>query len=323
MLGIHSVMLAWRELTPSTRLRSKIGYHAIQCHYQELEMNSKQTKTNRITKKKISTILVYAALLVGSCVMMLPFLWMISTALKSADKVMVFPPEWIPQPVVWKNFVDGWTTLPFTLYLKNTCIITTSVLLGTLFTSSLAGYSFARLRFPGKNLLFILTLATMMLPAQVTMIPVFLMFRDFGWLNTFMPLTIGAWLGGGAFSIFLMRQFILGIPVELDEAARIDGMGAFGIYRFIILPLIKPCLAVVAVFTFIGTWNDFMGPMIYLTTPDKMTLALGLQFFQGHYGVTLHLLMAVSLVVMAPCLILFLLAQEQFISGVTMTGIKG
>lgn len=267
--------------------------------------------------------LTYAVLLAGSVGMMLPFLWMCSTALKSADKVMAYPPQWIPHPMVWRNFIEGWGSLPFTLYLKNTCIITGAVIVGVLLTASMAGYAFSRLRFPGRDTLFIVTLATMMLPAQVTMIPVYLMFRNMGWLNTFMPLTIGAWLGGGAFNIFLLRQFMLTIPLELEDAARIDGCGSFGIYRQIMLPLIKPCLAVIAIFTFIGTWNDFMGPLIYLTTPDKLTLALGLQFFQGHYGVTLHYLMAVSLIVMAPCLILFFVAQKYFISGIALTGIKG
>ena len=268
-------------------------------------------------------LLTHLLLLVGSVSMLLPFLWMVSTALKQADKVMAFPPQWIPSPVVWRNFIEGWGTLPFNLYLKNTCIITATVILGVLLTSSLAGYSFSRLRWKGRDALFIITLATMMLPAQVTMIPVYLMFRNLGWLNTFKPLTIGAWLGGGAFNIFLMRQFMLTIPCELEDAARIDGCTSFGIYRRIMLPLVKPCLAVIAIFTFIGTWNDFMGPLIYLTTPDKLTLALGLQFFQGHYGVTLHYLMAVSLIVMAPCLILFFLAQKYFISGIALTGIKG
>lgn len=267
--------------------------------------------------------LTYAVLLAGSVGMALPFLWMCSTALKSADKVMAYPPQWIPSPMVWRNFIEGWGSLPFGLYLQNTCIITGTVIVGVLLTASMAGYAFSRLRFPGRDALFIVTLATMMLPAQVTMIPVYLMFRDIGWLNTFMPLTIGAWLGGGAFNIFLLRQFMLTIPLELEDAARIDGCGSFGIYRMIMLPLIKPCLAVIAIFTFIGTWNDFMGPLIYLTTPDKLTLALGLQFFQGHYGVTLHYLMAVSLIVMAPCLILFFVAQKYFISGIALTGIKG
>ncbi len=275
----------------------------------------RQTKT----WKKVAT---YVVLLLGACVLMLPFLWMVSTSLKTADKVMIFPPQWIPHPVVWRNFIAGWKTMPFNRYLVNTCIITFTVILGNLFTASLAAYSFARLRWPGRNLVFMVTLATMMLPAQVTMIPVFLMFRDFGWLNTFKPLTVSAWLGGGAVNIFLLRQFIMGIPIELEEAARLDGCSTFGIYWRIVLPLLKPCLAVVAIFTFMGTWNDFMGPLIYLTTPDKMTLALGLQFFSGHYGVTLHYLMAVSLLVMMPCLVIFLCAQRTFISGVNMSGIN-
>lgn len=275
----------------------------------------RQTKT----WKKVTT---YVVLLSGACVLMLPFLWMVSTSLKTADKVMMFPPQWIPHPVVWRNFIEGWKTMPFSRYLLNTCIITFTVIAGNLFTASLAAYSFARLQWPGRNLVFMVTLATMMLPPQVTMIPVFLMFRDFGWLNTFKPLTVGAWLGGGAVNIFLLRQFIMGIPIELEEAARLDGCSTFGIYWRIVLPLLKPCLAVVAIFTFMGTWNDFMGPLIYLTTPDKMTLALGLQFFSGHYGVTLHYLMAVSLLVMLPCLVIFLCAQRTFISGVNMSGIN-
>jgi multiple sugar transport system permease protein len=278
---------------------------------------------NRRTTEFVTKGLTYAVLCVGSVGMLLPFLWMVSTSLKAADKVMAFPPQWMPNPVVWRNFIEAWRSLPFTLYLRNTCIITSAVILGVLITASMAGYAFARLRWPGRDAIFIITLATMMLPAQVTMIPVYLMFRDIGWLNTFKPLTIGAWLGGGAFNIFLLRQFFLTIPLELEDAARIDGCGSFGIYRRIMLPLVKPCLAVVAIFTFIGTWNDFMGPLIYLTTPDKLTLALGLQFFQGHYGVTLHYLMAVSLMVMAPCLLLFFLAQKYFISGIALTGIKG
>lgn len=279
-------------------------------------------RSSRKIIKGWKTVFAYALLMAGACVMLLPFLWMISTALKSADKVMMYPPQWIPDPVVWRNFRDGWNTLPFTQYLINTCKITLSVIIGTVITASLAAYSFARLRWPGRNIVFVATLATMMLPAQVTMIPVFLMFRDFHWLNTFLPLTVGAWLGGGAVNIFLIRQFMMGIPLELEEAARIDGCSTFGIYLHIVMPLLKPCLAVIAIFSFMGTWNDFMGPLIYLTTPDKVTLALGLQFFQGHYGVTLHYLMAISLVVMAPCLLLFLCAQRVFISGITMTGIN-
>lgn len=279
--------------------------------------------SSRRVADNLAKVLTYVVLCVGSVGMLLPFLWMVSTSLKAADKVMAFPPQWVPNPVVWHNFLDAWRSLPFTLYLRNTCIVTGTVIIGVLLTASMAGYAFSRLRWPGRDAVFIVTLATMMLPAQVTMIPVYLMFREVGWLNTFKPLTIGAWLGGGAFNIFLLRQFMLTIPLELEDAARIDGCGSFGIYRRIMLPLVKPCLAVVAIFTFIGTWNDFMGPLIYLTTPDKLTLALGLQFFQGHYGVTLHYLMAVSLLVMLPCLLLFFLAQKYFISGIALTGIKG
>lgn len=282
-------------------------------------MKKKSQHTTELIQKSIVTVI----LLIGSVGMLLPFLWMVSTALKSPDFVMVYPPQWIPDPVQWKNFAEAWTTLPFTLYLQNTLFITTTVIFGTVLTSSMAAFAFARLKFKGREWLFMATLATMMLPSQVTIIPIFLMFRHMGLLNTFTPLTIGAWLGGGAMNIFLMRQFILTLPPALDEAAKLDGCNPFQIYWHIVLPLMKPCLAVIAAFTFLGTWNDFMGPMIYLTTPDKMTLALGLQFFQGHYGITTHLLMAVSLLVMTPCLLLFFFAQKQFISGITLGGVKG
>ncbi len=162
-----------------------------------------------------------------------------------------------------------------------------------------------------------------MLPHQVTLIPVFLMFKELGWLNTFKPLTVGAWLGGGAINIFLLRQFMLTIPVELEDAARIDGCSSLGIYWGIVMPLSKTCLAVVAIFTFLATWNDFMGPLIYLSTPEKATLALGLQYFQGRYGVVLPYIMAVSLIVMAPCLLLFLFSQRLFRTGIALGGVKG
>ena len=281
------------------------------------------THTRRVRIELTIKFIIYLILCAGSIFFLLPLLWMVSTSLKPASQVMVYPPKWIPHPLMWINYVKGWTTLPFTLYLENTCIITFSVIAGTLFTASLAAYSFSRLRWPGRDIVFVITLATLMLPSQVTMIPVFLMFRDVGWLDTFKPLTVGAWLGGGAVNIFLIRQFMMTIPVELEEAARLDGCSTLGIYWRIVMPQLKTCLAVVAIFTFLATWNDFMGPLIYLTTPDKYTLALGLQFFQGHYGVTMHYLMAVSLIVMAPCLLLFFLAQKLFVTGIALVGIKG
>jgi ABC-type glycerol-3-phosphate transport system permease component len=265
----------------------------------------------------------YFALLAGAVLLMLPFLWMVSTALKTPETSVQAPFRWIPSPPMWSNFRDGWTAEPFAHYFFNTVTITGTVIAGTLLTASMAAFSFSRLRWPGRNLVFFATLTTMMLPAQVTLIPIFLMFKDLGWLNTYRPLTIGAWLGGGAVNIFLLRQFMLTIPLELEDAARIDGCTSFGVYWRVVMPLSKTCLAMVAIFTFLGTWNDFMGPLIYLSTPDKSTLALGLQFFQGRYGVVLPYLMAVSLIVMAPCLLLFLSCQKLFTEGLTLGSVKG
>ena len=190
-------------------------------------------------------------------------------------------------------------------------------------SASVVAYAFARLRWPGRDFLFIVVLATLMLPGQVTMIPIYLIFRELHWIDTLLPLIVPAWLGGGAMFIFLLRQFFLTIPVELEEAARIDGASSFGIYLRIMLPLSKPILVTIAVFSFIQHWNDFMGPLIYLNSTDKMTLALGLRVFQGTYGSDWHLMMAASTAVLLPVLIIFFFAQKQFVRSIVLTGIKG
>lgn len=246
---------------------------------------------------------------------------MISTSLKKRSAVFRFPPEWIPDPVLWTNYPEALTLLPFGTFFVNTVIITFLAVLGELVSSSVVAYSFARLRWKGRNLLFIIVLATMMLPRQVTLIPVFIIFRNLDWINTFRPLIVPSWFGI-PFFIFLLRQFYMTIPFDLDDAAAIDGCSRFGVFWRIVLPLSKPALAAVAIFSFQFHWNDFFQPLIYLFDKEKFTLALGLRFFQGNYGTDWHYLMAASLVVMLPVILVFFFAQKIFIQGVVYTGFK-
>ena len=267
-------------------------------------------------------IFAYIFLLVGSTLFILPLLWMFSTSLKPDVEVFEFPPRFLPTSWDWNNYYLAWTALPFTRYLLNTCIVTFSNVLGNLISCSLAAYGFARLRARGSNVLFLLVLATMMVPFQVTLIPTFILFSKLGWVNTLLPLTVPAWFGW-AFSIFLLRQFFMGLPRELDDAARIDGCSYFRIYWNIILPLSKPALATIAIFGFIGNWNNFLGPLVYINKQELYTLALGLNLFRGQYVTYYNQLMAVSILSLAPILIIFFFTQKTFIRGIALTGIKG
>jgi len=260
-----------------------------------------------------------------SAVMLIPFFWLVSTSLKVRGTEFTFPPRWILRPAVWRNYYTAIfeSGLPFTRFLLNTAIITGFNMFGVLFSASLAGFGFARLRFPGRDKLFILVLSTLMLPDIVTQIPSYLLFRMLKWIDTFLPLIVPTYLGGGAFNIFLFRQFFLTIPLELDEAARIDGASTAQIYLRVILPLSKPVLTSVAIFTFLGNWNSFMGPLIYLNSIEKMTLAVGLRAFQGLRGTEWNLMMTASAVMMIPVLVLFFAAQRYFIQGIVTTGFGG
>ncbi|MFB3895902.1 MAG: carbohydrate ABC transporter permease [bacterium] len=271
----------------------------------------------------VFNIIIYLLCTAGAVLFVLPFIWMISTSLKDSNAVFTFPPQWIPRPTQWSNYPESWTLLPFTRFLMNTCIITFSCIIGQAVSASLVAYGFARMEFKGNRTLFIILISTMMLPGQVTMIPSFLIFKALHWINTFKPLIVPAFFGGGAFFIFLLRQFFLTIPRDLDEAATIDGCNKFDIFWRIMLPLSKPVLATVVVFSFIGNWNDFMGPLIYLNSEQNYTLAIGLNLFQGYHQTSYNLLMAASLIVLLPVLIIFFLAQRYFIEGITLTGIKG
>lgn len=266
-------------------------------------------------------LVIHIILISGAVVLLIPLAWMLSTSLKDLGAVLLMPPQWVPDVPRWSNFAEVFQTTPFARYAINTLIITSLSVVGKIFSCSLVAYSFARLRWRGRNILFIIMLATLMLPNQVTLIPQFVMFRNLGWIDTFLPLVIPHWLGG-PFLTFLLRQYFMTIPRELDDAARIDGASYFGIYWRIILPLSKPAMAAVAIFMFNASWNDFLGPLIYLHSPEKYTLAMGLRAFQDQYVTQWNLLMAASLMTMMPVVVIFFIAQKYFIQGIVFTGIK-
>ena len=279
--------------------------------------------------------LFYGSLLVlGSLVMLFPFWWMfvtsLSTSAEASASSSISTFRWWPRDPQWSNYPNALARLgskPWTGFLDalaNTVVITTLCVIGQVLSCSLVGYAFARLRFRGRDALFIVMIATMMLPMQVTMIPMFILFRYFGWIDTFLPLIIPAFFGA-PFFIFMFRQFFAQVPAALVEAARVDGCGHLRIWLQIMLPICKPVIAITAIFTFINAWNDFMGPLIYLQSEQQMTLAVALNSFQNQYGDfrDAHYLMAASLVTMIPCIALFLVAQRQFVSGLTLGAVKG
>ena len=254
---------------------------------------------------------------------LIPFFWMVSTSLKVDRQVMHWPPIWIPNPVKWHNYVEAVQVIPFFLYLRNTIIIAILSCVGSIISCPLAAYGFSRIRWPGRNALFVTTLATMMIPYQVTMIPLFLTFNKLGWVNSWLPLIVPSFFGA-AFYIFLLRQFFLTIPLELSDAARIDGAGEGRIFLQIILPLTKPALAVIVLFESLWRWTEFIGPLIYLNREDLYPISLGLQQFIVYRGTTKWApLMAASTLVTLPVVILFLFTQRTFIEGIALTGIKG
>lgn len=266
-------------------------------------------------------IALYAVLIIGGLIFTIPFLWMVSTSLKAPNLVYIDPPQWIPIPVNIQNYPETWFKLPFGLFIRNTVIITIAGVTGQLFSCTIPAYAFARLRFKGRDLYFVLLLSTLMLPSQVTLIPQFVLFKTLGWLDTFLPLIVPAFFGS-AFFIFLLRQFFMTLPFELDEAAIIDGAGPLRILWDVILPLAKPALATVGIFSFINYWNDFFGPLIYLTTPEKMTLAVGLQLFRGQFDTDFAHMMAGATFAIMPIVIVFFFAQKVFIQGIALTGLK-
>jgi multiple sugar transport system permease protein len=286
---------------------------------------------SRTRSDTASRAIVVLLLIIFSGPFIGPLFWLVTTALKTPTQVYVFPPQWIPSPVRLQNFVEGWTTAPFNRFLFNTLVTTLVPLMGDVFVSAMVAYSFARVRWPGRDTVFSLCLATMLLPWVATFIPIFIEFKSLGWLDTFLPLVVPAFFGT-PFYIFMIRQFMLTLPRELEEAARVDGATTFQVFFRIILPLVRPALATVAIFSFMGHWNDFLAPMIYLHKPELKTLTLGLANFEsmmsgtgGSYSLLsshLNLLMAVSLLIDLPCIVLFLFFQKYFVRDVIMSGLK-
>lgn len=252
-----------------------------------------------------------------------PLVWLVSTSFKEPSAIFILPPQWIPQPFRWQNYPEALTAQPFLRFFLNTLMITVLATLGTVITASMAAFAFARLRFPARGLLFGLVISTLMLPSIVTLIPTFILFRYLRWIDTFLPLIVPFWFGGGAFNIFLMRQFFLTIPLELDEAARIDGANSYRIYAQIAIPLAKPAVATVVIFSIIAHWNEFVLPLIYLHSTEKWTMAIGLQGFSDLYSTQWHWLMAASTVMVLPLIILFFSAQRYYLEGIQMSGIAG
>jgi multiple sugar transport system permease protein len=265
---------------------------------------------------------VYAALVVLSIIFITPFVWMISTSLKTGPSSIASPPQWIPDPFVWSNYPTALRKINFLVALRNTLIYALPAVVGTVLSCSLVAYGFARIRWPGRDIVFLLLLGTMMLPGQVTFIPLYVIFARLGWVGTFLPLIIPTFLGN-PFFIFLLRQFFLGIPSELSDAARIDGAGELHILTRVIIPLSVPALITVGLFTFIDKWTDFFGPLVYLQDPALQPLSLALQTFQSAHKTDWPQSMAASVVITAPLVVIYFLAQRKFIEGITLTGIKG
>lgn len=279
---------------------------------------------SKLKKSTINSILTHAVLVILGMVFILPFLWMISTSLKPPQDMFVLPPKWIPETIMWSNYEKALTQIPFFRYAGNTLFLTAVKIVGVLVSTSMVAYAFARLKFRGRNLMFGIMLATMMLPAQVTLIPLFVMYNKFHWLDTYLPLTVPSFFAvESAFYIFMLRQFMKGLPNELSESAKIDGCSHFRFFLQIVIPLCKPALATVTIFTFMATWNDFLGPLIFINDRKKITLALGLRAFQQQYTAQWNLMMAASIVSMVPTLAIFFFSQKYFIEGITFTGIKG
>jgi ABC-type glycerol-3-phosphate transport system permease component len=265
---------------------------------------------------------IHGVLIAGLVLVFFPIAWAVSTSLKNPGDIFLYPPTWIPNPIRWQNYVQAMTTADFGRYFLNTAFITLVDIVAKVLSCSLVAFSFARLRWWGRDFLFLVMLSTLMLPQQVTLIPQFIIYRQLGWIDTFLPLIVPN-LFGGPFFTFLLRQFFLSIPTDLDDAARIDGCSSFGVFWRIILPLSRPALMMVAIYVFNITWNDFFGPLIYLHNRNNYTISLGLQAFQTQSGPEWHLIMAASLVAMLPVLILFFFGQRYFIQGVVFSGVKG
>jgi ABC-type glycerol-3-phosphate transport system permease component len=265
-----------------------------------------------------------ALLTSGAALVLIPLAWMLSTSLKPPGQVLVFPPIWIPRPFMWSNYATALAIfpIPFHIFVRNSLFMSVSITIGTVLSNAFIAFPFARLRFRGSHALFLLVLSTMMLPGQVTMIPLFMLFSRLGWVNSYKPLIVPSFFGS-AYFIFLLRQFYTTIPRELDDASRIDGCGILGTFFRILLPMSKPALGITAIFAFTWSWNEFLGPLIYLSRMETFPLAIALSYLRATYRVLWPELMVVSFIAMLPPLLLFFVAQRSYIQGIVVTGVKG
>ncbi|HOJ09136.1 MAG TPA: carbohydrate ABC transporter permease [Clostridiales bacterium] len=290
-----------------------------------LKHNGKQRTKNG--RERIAKLIIHLFLIIGSVIMTFPLIWLISSAFKPSADIFDRNFRLIPETFTFKNFVNGWNINPqfsFGHFFMNTVVLTILVVIGTAISSSLTAFGFARLKFKHKKLLFSIMLSTMMIPGQVTLIPQYLIFNRIGWLNSYLPMVVPAFFGGGAFNIFLLIQFIRGIPKELDESARIEGCSSFRVYWNIVMPLCKPALFTVVIFTFLGTWNDFMGQLIYLNSTEKFTVSLILNsLIDITSAVSWGAVIALTLLSVMPCILLFFVLQPYFVEGIATTGLKG
>lgn len=274
-------------------------------------------------KENMKLIFVTLLLIAGSTLILMPLWWMISTSLKSPAEIAQYPPTFFPKQFNFSNYIEAWQTAPFTRWAMNTLFIAVIGTIGSVFVNSLVAYAFAKIRFKGRNALFVIVLSTMLIPGFVTMVPQYILFSKLGWINTYLPLIVPAFLGS-AFFIFLLRQFMMGIPNELIEAAVLDGAGHLQIWWHIMLPLTKPALITVAIFSFNGAWNDLLGPLLYINDESMYTLQIGLQTFKGTVQTQWHYLMAMSVTVLLPVVLLFFFFQRYFIEGSNLaSGTKG
>ncbi|MGI6642353.1 MAG: carbohydrate ABC transporter permease [Limnochordia bacterium] len=283
--------------------------------------------TSKQRREMFGRALTYVIVTALAVMFVIPLVWTVSSSLKSNPQMYIFPPVWIPNPIQWENYARVLQEIPFALFFKNTLWITILAGAGQVLTAAIVGYGFARFKFPGRRVLFMVLLGTMMIPREVLLVPQFILYNNLKWVDTFKPLVVPYYFGGGPFTIFLMRQFFMSVPTTLDEAAKIDGAGAFRTFWSIILPLSKPVLATASILSFQWHWNDFISPLIYLQSRENFTVSLGLRMFQSVAGIggvpKDNLLMAASVMALLPILILFVFMQKHFVRGIVMTGIKG
>lgn len=291
--------------------------------------NLKPAKATSIKRQKlIVDTITYILLGLGAAIVLVPFFWMIRTSLTAETRLFLYPPQLIPDPVVWRNYIDAWNSLPvsFTRFTANTLFITVLAMSAEIFTCSLVAYGFARFRFPGRNIIFLVMLGTMMLPGVVTLVPTFILWRELRLIDTYDPMTLGAWFAWGPAYVFLLRQFFLSLPTEIEDAARIDGANTFQIYWNIMLPLVKPALLAIAVLSFIGNWNNFQGPLIYLNSGEKYPLIMALKYFEqslSKEAPKFHFMMAMTTIMSIPLLALYFFMQRNLIEGITAGAVKG